>query len=361
MKFFLTLTIKTMPNKFISPELLDRYLEGQCTDEETRKIEAWYAAQRGEKDALSALSDLDKQLLEEDTLKRIKRTIGEPFEIVEDLPQKMTFWRNRVFQLGIAASFLLICWGGWSYFQSPSIAKNDDALFGQIEPIRQDAAVRFVNNEAKLVTHRLPDGTKVCLHPHAELTYPKAFEGKTRQVTFIGEGFFDVAHDSLHPFMIQSDKMQIRVLGTKFNVKALPKQAIFQVSVISGSVAVRSIAAKGQANTEAIILKPQQKALFEVATNQLTALETVAETKKEIFEPISINFEETRVSEVVRQLERQFNVHIELSDKALEKCTLTADFNSQSLPIILEIMCASLDISYAFADDTLILKGKGCE
>ncbi len=350
-----------MSNKPISLELLDKYLSGQCTAEEIRRVETWYAAQRGEKDVLSTLSDLEKQLLEEDVLKKIKSTIGVPIDNQEEMPRKLSFWRNRVVQVGIAASFLLICWGGWAFFQSKTSVKTDDVLFGLIEPIKQDAVIRFVNKEAKLITHHLPDGTQVCLHPNAELTYPKVFEGKTRQVTFIGEGFFDVAHDSLHPFLIQSDKMQIRVLGTKFNVKALPKQAIFQVSVVSGSVAVRSMTEKGKINPETIILKPQQKALFEVATNHLTALETVAEAKKEIFEPISINFDDTPVSAVIRQLERQFNIHIQLSDKALSKCLLTADFNSKSLPVILESMCATLDMTYTFSSDTLILKGEGCE
>lgn len=345
----------------MSPELLDKYLSGQCTSEETLRVEAWYAAQRGEKDVLSTLSDLDKQLLEEETLKKIKTTLGVPFDNQEETPKKLSFWRNRVFQMGMPASFLLVCWAGWFYFQTTTPAKTEDALFGIIEPIKEDAIIRFVNKEAKLITHRLPDGTQVCLHPNAELSYPKAFEGKTRQVTFIGEGFFDVAHDSLHPFLIQSNKMQIRVLGTKFNVKALPKQAIFQVSVVSGSVAVRSMTEKGKASLETIILKPQQKALFEVATNHLTALETVAEAKKEIFEPISINFNDTPVREVINQLERQFNIQIQLSDKALSKCLLTADFNKQSLPVILEILCTSLDVTYTLSGDTLILKGVGCE
>ena len=293
-----------MSNKSVSPELLDKYLAGQCTAEETRTVEAWYATQRGEKDVLSTLSDLEKQLLEEEILKNVRTKISVPIDNQEETPKKLSFWRNRIVQMGIAASFLLFCWGGWSFFQSKTTAKTEDALFGLIEPVKEDAIIRFVNKKTKLITHLLPDGTQVCLHPNAELSYPKAFTGKTRQVSFIGEGFFDVAHDSLHPFLIQSDKMQIRVLGTKFNVKALPKQAIFQVSVVSGSVAVRSMTETGKANLETIILKPQQKALFEVATNHLTALETVAEAKKEIFEPISINFDDTPISEVIRQLKR---------------------------------------------------------
>ncbi|MBL7813388.1 MAG: FecR family protein [Saprospiraceae bacterium] len=350
-----------MSNKPISPELLEKYLAGESSAEETRKVENWYAKQTGEKDYLSTLSDLDKQLLEEETLKKIKSTIGIPIDEQEETPVKLSFWRNRIFQMGVAASFLLACWGGWLYFRPEPAEKTAETLFALIEPIKENTLVRFVNKDMKLVKHRLPDGTQVSLYPNAELTYPTVFEGKTRQVNFIGEGFFDVAHDSTHPFLIQSDKMQIRVLGTKFSVKALPKRAIFQVSVVSGSVAVRSMRADGQANPGVVLLKPQQKALFEVATNQLKTLETVAETKKEIFESISINFNDTPLSSVANQLEKQFDIRIELSNSALSKCLLTADFNNQSLPTILEILCASLDATYTLSGDSLILKGAGCE
>lgn len=350
-----------MSNKSMTLELLDKYLADQCSPSEISKVEAWYAAQSGDNDFLSSLSDLDRQVLEEETLKKIKSTVCVPLDNHEEPPKKLPFWNNRVIQLGIAASFLLIFWGGWSHFQSGKSTKTEDVLFGIIEPINQDTIIRFVNKESKLIKHRLPDGTEVCLHPNAELTYPKTFVGKTRQVTFIGEGFFEVAHDSLHPFLIQSDKMQIRVLGTKFNVKALPKQAIFQVSVVSGSVAVRSLNDKGNVNPETIILKPQQKALFEVATNQLMTLKIDSEAKKEIFESISINFNDSTLGEVIKQLERRFNIHIQLSDNAISKCLLTADFNNQSLPVILEILCTSLDVTYTLSGDTLILKGVGCE
>ncbi len=350
-----------MSNKSMTRELLDKYLANQCNPSEIRKVEFWYAAQSGDNDFLSSLSDLDRQVLEEETLKKIKNIVGSPLDNQEEPPKKLPFSKNRLIQLGIAASFLLIIWGGWSYFQAGTSTKTEDKLFGIIEPINQDAIIRFVNKESKLIKHRLPDGTEVCLHPNAELIYPMTFVGKTRQVIFIGEGFFEVAHDSLHPFLIQSDKMQIRVLGTKFNVKALPKQAIFQVSVVSGSVAVRSLNDKGNVNPETIILKPHQKALFEVATNRLTALKTDSEAKKEIFESISINFNDSTLSEVINQLERRFNIHIQLSDSAISKCLLTADFNNQSLPVILEILCTSLDVTYTLSGDTLILKGVGCE
>ena len=350
-----------MPKSSVTPELLDKYLLGQCTAEEILTVESWYASQRGTKDYLSSLSGLERQLLEEETLKNIKSTLNEPFDEEEQTPKKLSFWRNRLVQVGMAASFLLICWVSWSYFQSLKSINGDDTLFGVVKPVNQSNMIHFTNKETKMVMHFLPDSTQVWLHPNAELTYPKTFDIHSRQVTFVGEGFFDVVHDKSRPFLIQSDKMQIRVLGTKFNIKALPKQAVFQVAVVSGSVAVRSVSEKGNANPETIVLKPQQKVLFEVATNHMTTLETVAEAKKEIFEPISINFNDTPMGEVIEQLQRQFNIHIQLSNKAMLKCLLTADFSNQSLAAILEIMCASLDANYTLSDNNLIFKGSGCE
>lgn len=345
-----------MPNTPITPELLDRYLSGQCSPEETARVEEWYAMQQGEKNYLARLSDLEQQLLEEETLKNIHSKIGLPLDPVVQVPKKSTFLRQRLFQLGFAASLLLAAWSIWYFF--PGTEVNTSAI---VRPKQQQDSVHFVNNEAKLITHILPDGTKVCLHPHAELIYLKIFRGQFRQVEFKGEGFFEVAHDTSRPFFIQSDKMQIRVLGTKFNVKASPSQAIFQVSVVSGSVAVSSIAESNKTNLEAVILKPNQQALFEVATQHLTTIENFPQAKKEIFEPVTVSFYDTPIAEVAKQLERQFNIRIQLANQALSGCTLTADFSHQNLSDILEAMCETLDATYTLSGDILIFNGLGCE
>lgn len=353
-----------MTNNLISPELLEKYLAGQCTEEEARIVENWYTTQKGEKKYLSSISELDRQMLQEDTLNNIRKIVGVSFNQAAVIPQKVAFGRNRFVQIGIAASLLIVFLFVWQF---TSIHKTDvnpvstDIVFDELVVMPPSDMVVFINKEAKLVKHLLPDGTRIWLHPNAELSYPKIFANNSRQVTFVGEGFFDVAHDKSRPFLIQSDKMQVRVLGTKFNVKALPKQALFQVSVVSGSVAVRSVATKGTTDNKTVVLKPQQQALFEVATNKLTAIALVPQLKKEIYEPITINFEDTPIREVAQQLERKFNIHIQLADNALSKCLLKADFNNKSLPNILELLCASLDATYSMSGDTLILKGEGCE
>ncbi len=62
----------------------------------------------------------------------------------------------------------------------------------------------------------LPDGTKFLLSKNSEITYPKLFEGNTREIILTGEGFFNVYHDSAHPFIIHTQDTDVRVLGTLF-------------------------------------------------------------------------------------------------------------------------------------------------
>ncbi len=68
----------------------------------------------------------------------------------------------------------------------------------------------------------LPDGTKVWINSGSTLRYPKTFHGKTREVHLTGEAFFDVTHDKNHPFIVSTSEINIRVLGTAFNVSAYP-------------------------------------------------------------------------------------------------------------------------------------------
>ncbi|PZU09502.1 MAG: hypothetical protein DI622_16460, partial [Chryseobacterium sp.] len=85
----------------------------------------------------------------------------------------------------------------------------------------------------------LPDGTKVWLNAGSELEYPLHFTENTREVKLKGEGYFDVAHDKAHPFIVNTDIQRIKVLGTSFNVRAYTdKQA---TTLVTGKVSVNTI------------------------------------------------------------------------------------------------------------------------
>ena len=103
--------------------------------------------------------------------------MGSPLDNQEEPPKKLPFSKNRLIQLGIAASFLLIIWGSWSYFQAGTSTKTEDKLFGIIEPINQ-----VKQKTISGIKHRLG---------HGELINSKLFNQELILKVFNDFGVFD--------------------------------------------------------------------------------------------------------------------------------------------------------------------------
>jgi transmembrane sensor len=347
-----------MNQPLITPELLQKYLNEQCTDSERAMVEDWYASLKGTPRYLDTLSEKDSISLQAETFRHIQQKLaidqpGTPPRVVA-LPGR--YWR---WTLGAVASLVLLA-GVWlEYGKLDSSAVSEDYTQAHQPALPATDLVRFANEEPRLVLHALPDGSTVWLRADAAITYPAAFEANRRLVSFEGEGFFDVKSDKNRPFIIQSGEMQVEVLGTRFNVKAPPREMIYEVSVVSGSVAVS--APNREAATQKVVLAPKQQAIFEIQNKRLTSNTIPAEAKKEIYEPVTILFEGTPLEHVTEQLSRRFDVRVHLVNPAMKTCRLTADFEQQPLPAILEMLCATLDATYTMAGKTILIEGEACE
>ncbi|MCR8560103.1 FecR family protein [Mucilaginibacter sp. BJC16-A38] len=109
----------------------------------------------------------------------------------------------------------------------------------------------------------LTDGTKVTLNAESTLKYPASFDGSTREVYLIGEAYFDVHKDHQHPFIIHTQKMNVKVLGTAFNVKAYPQDATTETTLIRGAIEVTL----ADRPSDRIILKPNEKLILKNHTD----------------------------------------------------------------------------------------------
>jgi len=334
----------------ISPFLLEKYLNDNCTAQEKELVENWYASLSGKMDYLDSLSENDQQRLQEETFAYIQAQIH-PKE-----SKKAVLSVNFRWLAGIAAA-LVSGFGIYFLLKSETGSNKNSAQQTSKQSIAD--TIRFQNNEPKMVMHQLPDSSTVWMHADASITYPRNFAKDQRSITYTGEGFFDISHDKSRPFLIRSGEIMIKVLGTRFNVKAKEKQNIMEVAVVSGSVSVR--APGKDSRLQEIILKPQQKAFFETKSKRLTFIEIPDQAKKEIFEPVTIVFEETPLRTVIRQLEQKFETHIHLTNQEMNNCKVTADFEQQSLPVILEMLCASLEANYTMSENTILIEGSACK
>lgn len=152
---------------------------------------------------------------------------------------KPVFWRS------IAAALIpLACWG--IYYRKIITSKDDRSAI--VWHQKQTGS----GSKSTIV---LGDGTRIILNAKSCLKFPSAFEGKTREVYLIGEAFFDVHKDHQHPFIIHTGKMNVRVLGTAFDVKAYPNDVLSETTLIRGSVEVTL----ADRPSDHIILKPKEK------------------------------------------------------------------------------------------------------
>lgn len=188
---------------------------------------------------------------------------------------------------------------------------------------------------------KLSDGTKIWLNAGSVLKYPKEFKGDTREVYLSGEAFFDVAKDKKHPFIIHTNKMDTRVLGTSFNVQAYPDQTTQEVSVATGRVNVKSTV-----TDENVYVTPGQKVIFKSQNNKLQAFKDVPLNTISLWRKNIMVFEETPLSEVVATINRNYNVAIEVKNKNLNDLKISAYFKELPADQVIGLVCNIVNAQY---------------
>jgi ferric-dicitrate binding protein FerR (iron transport regulator) len=214
----------------------------------------------------------------------------------------------------------------------------------------------------------LPDGSKVVLNAESKLVYPKAFGDKHRRVTLVGEGFFDIAKDPRHPFIIHTEQMDIKVLGTSFNLKSYPGDQFSETTLLSGAIEVTLKERPADRVTlrpsEKLIVRnsnikdePSETKLNNDALTQITHLQTVDNTVVEtswIYNKLI--FKEQSFADVSKMLERAYDVKIDFQNQNLKQLTFTGHFEKESVTDILNALRLVEPFSYKVKNNKIIIQ-----
>ena len=146
-------------------------------------------------------------------------------------------WLNNFLKI---AAVLVVLFGLWFVAAKQFVVPKNDVLSFKTGNV--------------VAEKTLSDGTKISLNKNSFITYPKTFEGNTREINLEGEAFFEVHHDAAHPFIIHTQGTNVQVLGTSFNIRAYNAQV--QVVVRTGRVRF------SKNNAEVILEKGQKGELF---------------------------------------------------------------------------------------------------
>lgn len=375
-----------MADNTISKEEFDGLME-LIKDRDTQNIsDAAWAAQwekiKSSKYFIKERHDLDSKVLFQKILDRI-----EPLENLQKTQKKKTL-ATMWYWTGIAACFLIIV--GVFVFNQKNTASQQtltkpmeqhldaNAITlqldnGNIETISESGERKITSPSGNLLasqqgntldykgskTHKklvyntlnipfgkqfellLSDGTQVTLNSGSSLRYPVNFiTGKDRKVFLKGEAFFDVAKDASHPFIVNADQINIRVLGTQFNLSFYPEDEDISTVLVEGSVALYKEGADMKKNTSTQLV-PGQQAAFNKSKNEMSVNE-VDTHNHTAWKDGYLLFKASPFYRIRSKLERHFNISIEDKTQLLHNQVYTATFRNETIEEILE----------AFKEDT---------
>tara|TARA_R110000868_G_scaffold1647_4_gene13284 strand:+ start:1648 stop:2808 length:1161 start_codon:yes stop_codon:yes gene_type:complete len=201
----------------------------------------------------------------------------------------------------------------------------------------------------------LSDGTIVYVNSGSVLRYPTSFvAGNIRQVYLKGEAFFKVAEDQEHPFIVNSGSVNIRVLGTEFNVSAYSEDLETSTILVSGSVQLYDSLSVDNKHTN-LHLVPGQRGTW---SKEQRAFETdkVDTSIYTSWVQGKLIFRDMPFKQIRRQLERRYNVTIVNTDNSLDNNTFSANFEEESIEEILEILDRTYGIEYSIKDNQINIK-----
>ena len=325
-------------------ELANKLLQNKMTPDEEKELQSWYNDNLEEPVVIPKSFASSKKAHQKRMLKVINRATTPTISIDSLWPR-----------IAAAAAILLVVGAGFFYFnQKPAavqlnaIVRNDiapgkvgatltlangkkikltDAANGELaqesgisitktadgqlvyEIKEADADPNKINtlSTAKGETYklRLPDGSLVYLNAASSLTYAASLiEHGKRTVRLRGEGYFEISKDKKHPFVVKTDKQEVEVLGTHFNINTYADEPVVKTTLLEGSVRVVLLSAMGSE----VMLKPSQQA-------------TVTGSSGIIVKEVDVNdavdwknnefvFKEQMVAEIMRKLSRWYDVEV---------------------------------------------------
>jgi ferric-dicitrate binding protein FerR (iron transport regulator) len=211
----------------------------------------------------------------------------------------------------------------------------------------------------------LPDGSKVWLNADTKISYDKSFNNKTREIELNGEAFFDVVHDAGRPFIIHTEKADVKVLGTAFNIRNYKDEDLLETSLIRGKIEVIL-----SGNTEnKIVLKPSEKLSItkNVISKQINTpiaeiitLSHVTIQDSMVAETSWINNKTVIIDkplyEIAAELERQFDIKSIFKSETAKNYRYTIHLEDKSLDQIMQILQLSKKIDYKIENNELIIE-----
>ena len=292
----------------------------------------------------------------------------------EDLPrypEKRKPYRKIAAYL-LAASLLV---GGLFIYQQSQTAAGQQELQASLKESGPNEINVAKGSKSRI---QLPDGSLVWINSGSKVTYSKTFSSESRELTLDGEAYFDVVKDPRHPFIVHTSGIDIKVLGTAFNVKAYKSEPTIEATLVHGSIEVIK---KDEPNGSRIMLKPHEKLVFhklieEDRRDQRANVPAPGqpESASIIIAPLAKNiadtnivetgwvynkliFEDERFEDLAERMEKWYNIKITIDNSRLKENKLTGTFVNETIEEALKELQFLVRFKYTFRNNEVVISG----
>lgn len=210
----------------------------------------------------------------------------------------------------------------------------------------------LVTAEGNIGEFSLPDGTKVWLNENSRLTYPETFEKDRRNVSLVGEAFFEVRKDAQKPFSVITQNICIEVLGTSFGASCYDEDHYEEIVLKSGSVKVSGNTINGD-----ITLKPNDHLTYSTLDGDVKINTIDAENSYRWYEKY-LSFDNARFGDILANIGHRYRVEVKSLTTVSEDKRLSLTIINESLENIMDVISTLLPIKYEIIDDCLIIRDK---
>jgi transmembrane sensor len=281
-------------------------------------------------------------------------------QILEQLPDN-SLGRGGAFvwwgRLAAAAVIATIVW--WQFNGSDFRLSSPSMVTKRQEEKSLQAnlweTVKNTMNRPMLVL--LPDHSSVLLSTGSSIRYHKQGNEKLREVFLQGEGFFEVAKNPAKPFLVYTNNLTAKVLGTSFQVHSFDNEETVFVKVKAGKVAVTSI----DSPNKLIYLTVNQQLSLETKTDKILK---EASKEAEGNSPELVNqqfeYEYTPIPEIFNQLESIYHMPIEYERETLKSCTFTGQLNDVPFLEKIRLICLTTESTFEIIDNKVVVHSRGC-
>lgn len=315
----------------VSDELLDQYFKGQCSPEEKLRVAEYLSKIDDLPDHLLSKTDWDEttdagidHAKSEEMFKAIKKqTLAKVYRLK---------WIKISSVAAVVLAVLLVALFNRKNIQ-PDLRLASNKISNVKGTISWKSITNYTENNQLFI---LPDSSAVNIFPGAELRYAVPFVKNKREVYLNGKGFFQVAKDSKHPFVVYAKGISTTALGTSFTITASGKSRVVKVQLHTGKVLVKNIDSIQRIAPFNEVLLPGKELVYNSQLNKVK----VSDSKSLVIKQSVIrelNFTQTPLADVFHKLEKHYHVKITYDRADLAEMSFTGSLKlNQSIASILK-------------------------